>query len=125
MKFLSLEEVEKRLNNDCYVQNDIVQEMHINFVWWKGGVVTISLFLKYFRVFSDCDVTKNIGYLIKTLFKLFEVKNTEKIDIFNLINIPVRVVINKEHCIVAIGHFMNDKFIFIEDLGKCNGDNEK
>ena len=70
--------------------------------------------------------TQNLGYILKAFIELFELDEEDGLRITKIKNIPCRLIFeSKNGCIwgsrcIGIGHFMKDKFVFIEDFAKIN-----
>jgi hypothetical protein len=59
--------------------------------------------------------TLNCGVLIRTIFELLDIHEEDGIKLSNIKQCPCRIIINENNTI-AVGHFMNDKFLIIEDF---------
>ena len=70
--------------------------------------------------------TQNLGYVLKTFVEFFELSEEDGLRISEIQNIPCRLVFESTNgctwgskCI-GIGHFMKDKFVFVQDLAKVD-----
>lgn len=109
---------------ECYIENNIIEEARIIVTGNFGGSVSLDIFCKNICVFSYNSTSKNIGFIIQILLAEFlNIIEDNSIGLDKISGLPIRLVTTGwgGRCI-GIGHFMEDKFILIEDLVKVGLD---
>lgn len=113
------------------VVNNIIKNIDVNTIAHFNNTTC-------FEIMCDCvcpmgvyNNTQNLGFILQAFIKLFDLSEEDGIRISEIKNIPCRLIFeSKNGCIwgskcIGIGHFMKDKFVFIEDFVKLNEWNEK
>ena len=116
--YITRQQVEERLGGNCAIENNIIEDVNVVVTAHFGNTVSVQMSCNNISPFPLYNSTHNVGYIIKTLIELFDKSREDGVDLSALKNTPIRLVTNNHfggRC-VAIGHFMKDKFIFIEDL---------
>lgn len=115
-------EVRARLNNNCCIENNIIRDIRVLVTGHFGNCVSLEIACENIFPVSSYNNTKNIGYVLSALIDIFDKEDDNGVNITKLNGTPIRVVYNdKSSCgskSVAIGHYMKDRFIFIDDLMK-------
>ena len=76
------------------------------------------------RPFPLWSSTANVGYILRALIEIFDKEDDSSVSINALKNTPIRIVYDADNKFgghsVAIGHFMKDRFILVDDLMKVH-----
>lgn len=133
----SLAEVKEEINEqvkqhkikesaDIEVVNGKLKECKLEVVG-HFDAITLDLYLNSkdgdVRAVGGRDLTPNLGFVIKFLVKLLGLSEDDGYDFSSLKNVPVRLVtfeVNKGHNygkhLFAMGNFMEDKFVLLDEL---------
>ena len=64
--------------------------------------------------------TNNIGHILKELIELLGIEEEDGLLLSKMVDIPIRLVYDasdfNKRKVIAIGHFLYDRFIAVEDL---------
>ena len=105
------------LKDGYSIKNNIIKEFDINIIGHFGNCVCLEICCRNVHPMSGYNNTSNIGYILKSLIKLLDIEKEDGLRFSNIKNIPCRIVW-KGNQSIGIGSFMEDKFVYIEDLGK-------
>lgn len=98
------------------VKNNIVKGLDIEILGHFGDVITPKLLLKGWRLLHGHNSTQNVGHIIRALCELFDRCPEDGGSVLELLrDVPCRIVVEDDD-VLAIGHFMDDRFILIDDL---------
>lgn len=113
-------EIKECLNNNCHIENNIIKDIDILITGHFGNCVSIDVVCENICPFPLWNSTDNIGYIIRALIDIFDKEDDDSVNLGALKNTPIRIVYDNENQYggkaVAIGHYMKDRFVFIEDL---------
>jgi hypothetical protein len=108
------------------VANNIITHIDVNTIAHFGNTTCFEIACSDVYPMSCYNNTKNLGYILKAFIEFFELSEEDGIRIRDIKNIPCRLIFESTNgctwgskCI-GIGHFMKDKFIFIQDLAKVD-----
>lgn len=105
----------------CEIENDIIRSVDVRVIAHFGGnVVCFVVWCDNVTPMSSYNNTKNLGYVIQAFIKLFDLSKEDGVDLSEIKDVPCRLVFYKGRC-VGLGHFMKDRFVFTEDLARCEG----
>ena len=104
------------LEKGYVVENNIIEKVDANCIGHFGDSVSFEIFCKNVVPYAARDNTSNIGVVIKAFIELFKLGTDNGTRLSEIRNIPCRIALNKNGRCVAIGHFMEDRFLLIEDL---------
>ena len=120
MKTKTLEEVKKLCSKEVTVENDRIMECSVVITGHFGNCVSLSLVTDNRYSIPLYNSTENIGYILRDLVMLLDKDMDSSVDVQDLKSTPIRIVYEGEtyfcSSAVAIGNFMNDKFVMIEEL---------
>ena len=110
--------------NGNHTENAILTNADIVLIGHFGN--TVSLILD-FKSDEDCKLsplelynsTKNIGYILKTLYKLLDLSEENGKRLSEVKDVPCRLIFDGEWRCVGIGNFLKDKFVYFDDLMKA------
>lgn len=103
------------------IENNIITKLDIDIIAHFGNTVSLVMDCRYCRPLPLYNSTANIGYVIRRLVEFLDIEREDGITLSQIKNIPIRIVYDGNKTI-AFGHFMDDKFITIEDLMEGNKD---
>jgi len=106
------EDTEIKVENDNIEALELVSNQHYNIVY-------LEIYLTNSITLGGYNNTINVGFMYRFLQKIFLPEN-EFTKISDVKNIPCRTIRTKDSKCIAIGHFMNDSFIILEDLINLN-----
>lgn len=117
-------QLREQFDNRIYIENNIINKIDILVTGHFGNTVSLDMQCENISPIPLWNSTHNIGYIIRNLIKIFDKEDDRSVNIKELEGTPIRIVINSDNkfsgkC-VAIGHFMKDRFILIDDLMKVN-----
>lgn len=108
------------------IANNIVTNIDVNTIAHFGNTTCFEIACTDVYPMSCYNNTKNLGYILKAFIEFFEIDEEDGLRIRDVKNIPCRLIFeSKNGCIwgskcIGIGHFMKDKFVFIDDLAKVD-----
>lgn len=108
------------------VSNNIITNIDVNTIAHFGNTTCFEIACTDVYPMSCYNNTQNLGYILKAFIEFFEIDEEDGLRIRDIKNIPCRLIFeSKNGCIwgskcIGIGHFMKDKFVFIEDLAKVD-----
>lgn len=105
------------------IENNIIERVDVNCVGHFDNLVTLQIACKNVWAMSGYNNTANVGFIIKKFIELMGLTKEDGIRLSDIKNIPCRIVYEDPNCswgakCVGIGHFMDDKFVLIDDLAK-------
>ena len=112
-------EIVVNLGHSVEVKNNVIEKACITITGHFGNCVSVELICKDCCPLGLYNSTDNVGYIIRCLIELFDQENDCGCNFDILNGVPIRLVFDNHKCI-AIGHFMEDRFILIEDLMHLN-----
>lgn len=108
-------EIKEIYDNKCEIENNIIKDIDVITVGHFGNCVSIDMLCDNVCPFPLWNSTHNIGYIIRALIDIFDKEHDSGAKLSVLKGTPIRIVY-QERKAVAIGHFMKDRFVLIEDL---------
>jgi len=116
------EDLKKRLGQSYCIENNIIKEVNIVVTGHFGNCVSLDMLCYGVCPIPLYNSTGNIGYILRALIDIFDKEQDDSVKIKELNGTPIRIVFDNKNVhggkSVAIGHFMKDRFVFIEDLMK-------
>lgn len=105
------------------IENNIIEKVDVNCIGHFGNCVTFEIQCKNVYAMCHYNNTANLGFIIKKFVELMGLTDEDGIRLSNIRNVPCRIVYEDSHCsyglrCVGIGHFMENKFVLIDDLAK-------
>jgi hypothetical protein len=104
---------------EAQIKNGFVKKIDLQVIGHFGNLVTLDMPITAGGGISNplagYNSTISCGVYIKILFELFGISEEDGIRISAIKDIPCRVVVSQFH-MVAVGNFMDDKFIVFKDL---------
>ena len=106
------------------IENNIITNVNINTIAHFGNTTCFEIGCTNVYPMSCYNNTQNLGYILRAFIELFELSEEDGIRITEIKNIPCRLIFeSKNGCTwgskcIGIGHFMKDKFVFIEEFAK-------
>ena len=105
---------EGELPSNYEVQNEMIENIDLNFIA-HYGVVSLRVELKSWTLFKEYNLTLHCGCIMKFLTELLEIQKEDGLLLSEIKNVPCRIIV-KDREVIAIGHWMKDKFVNIEEL---------
>jgi hypothetical protein len=108
------------------IANNIIANIDVNTIAHFGNTTCFEIACTDVYPMGYYNNTQNLGYVLKAFIEFFEIDEEDGLRIRDIKNIPCRLVFeSKNGCIwgskcIGVGHFMKDKFIFIDDLAKVD-----
>lgn len=107
--------------NYC-IENNIIQDIDIVVTGHFANSVSLTMTCDCISPIPLYNSTSNIGFIIQALIEIFDREDDSSVSIKALKNTPIRIVFDDTSSwggkAIAIGHFMKDRFVLIEDLMK-------
>lgn len=122
IKVMTEDEIAKQLNNNYKVINQAIRRCDIKVIAHFGNVVSLSIHCDNVSPIVGYNNTKNLGCILQVLTDLFDKNEEDGFNINKLVDTPIRVIFDNENVFsgrcVAIGNFIQDQFVMVEDLLK-------
>lgn len=116
-------EIREKIGN-CFIENNVIEDIDINIIAHFGNTVSLDMLCYNIRPLPLYNSTSNIGYIIRKLIVLLGKEREDGINLTALKGTPIRIVFNGKTKYsgkaVAIGHYMRDQFVMIDDLMKTD-----
>jgi hypothetical protein len=121
--------IKKKVDIDAIgydIVNNIITNIDVNTIAHFGNATCFEIACKDVCPMSCYNNTQNLGYLLKAFIEFFELSEEDGLRVSEIKNIPCRLIFDsKDGCTwgskcIGIGHFMKDKFMFIQDLARVN-----
>ena len=123
-RFYRTEKEIREKMGECHIENNVIEDIDIRIIAHFGNTVSLDLLCHNIRPLPLYNSTNNIGYIIRALIVLLGKEREDGINLSALKGTPIRIVFNGETKFsgksVAIGHYMKDQFVLIEDLMKAD-----
>ena len=122
MKLQDIIKTQKQLEEAGYkIKNNLIEEVSVNTIAHFGNVTCFEVLCEDVWAMRDYNNTKNLGYLIRAFFELFELSEEDGLRLSDIKNVPCRLVFTGPfgRCI-GFGHFMKDRFVLTEDFAKID-----
>jgi len=111
--------------NDIYmkgysIENNLIEHIDINVIAHFGNCASFEIACTNCFPCAGYNNTKNLGFLLKAFYELFNLSEEDGLQINQIKNIPCRLIFGDggywgDKCI-GFGHFMDDKFVLTEDF---------
>ena len=108
------------------IANNIITCIDVNTIAHFGNATCFEIRCQDVCPMGVYNNTQNLGFVLRAFIELFELDEEDGRRMTDIINIPCRLIFDsKDGCIwgsrcIGIGHFMKDKFVFIDDFAKIN-----
>ena len=121
-KIIKTETDLKKELGKCCVENNIIKNIDIVVTGHFGNSVSVQMLCDNICPLGLYNSTGNIGFILRALIEIFDKEDDNSVSIKALQGTPIRLVFNGDNSwgekAVAIGHFMKDRFVMIDDLMK-------
>lgn len=116
----TIREEQKEKGCEIAVTNNIIDDIKIVAVAHFANAITLTIQCADCSLLGWFEVTDNIGYILRFLVDLFDKNNDDGANINSLKNTPIRLIHsgNKYGEVIAIGHFMKNCFVYLDDIAK-------
>lgn len=112
----------KKELGECCIENNVIKKIDVVVTGHFGNAVSAEMICENICPLGLYNSTGNIGYILRALIDIFDKENDNSVSIKALEGTPIRLVFNSANSwgskAVAIGHFMKDRFVMIDDLMK-------
>lgn len=113
---------ETEYGDDFCIENNIIDNVDVVVTGHFGNSVSLSMVCENICPIPLYNSTQNIGFILRALIELFDKEDDNSVSIKELKGTPIRLVFDSKNAwgskAVAIGNFIKDRFILIEDLMK-------
>ena len=111
-----------KYGNDFCIENNIINNVDVVITGHFGNSVSLTMTCENICPIPLYNSTHNIGFILRALIEIFDKEDDNSVSVSALCNTPIRLVFDSENPwggkAVAIGNFIKDRFILIEDLMK-------
>lgn len=108
--------------NNFSIENNIIKEVDVVVTGHFGNTVSLTMTCENICPIPLYNSTHNIGFILRALIEIFDKEDDNAVSVSDLCNTPIRLVFDSDNPwgskAVAIGHFIKDRFILIDDLMK-------
>lgn len=108
------------------IANNIITNVNINTIAHFGNLTCFEIACSDVYPMSCHNNLQNLGYILRAFIEFFELSEEDGLRITQIKNIPCRLIFeSKNECTwgskcIGFGHFMKDKFVFVEDFVRIN-----
>ena len=108
------------------VVNNVIERIDVNTIAHFENTTCFEIICSDVCPMGTYNNTQNLGFILRAFIEFFELDEEDGLRISGIKNIPCRLIFeSKNGCIwgsrcIGIGHFMKDKFVFIQDLAKVD-----
>ena len=106
------------------IENNIIEYVDVNTIAHFGNATCFEIACSNVYVVSSYNNLRNLGLIIKAFIELLDLSEEDGLRLSKIKNIPCRLIFEGQggwgsKCI-GFGHFMKDKFVFVDDFAKIN-----
>ncbi len=104
------------LKEGFQLKNEMIKSFDINVIGHFGNSVMLEMCLNSgLRLFCNYSVGNCMRYLIDIIFSVLDLTDENGIRISQIRDVPIRIIYH-ESSVVGFGHFLRDKFVYIDDV---------
>lgn len=121
MKLKDIMVTEEKIKSDGHrLQNDMIRGAGITMSGHYYGVVSLKVWTTCCCLIHDYNNTRSLGYIIHAIAELLDLKKEDSaFDFFKIKDVPIRIIHDGAFSkVLGFGHFMENKFVYTEDLMK-------
>lgn len=104
----------------CAIENNIIERVDVDTIAHFGNLTSFEIYCPNVVPYSSRNNTSNLGEVIRAFIELMRLEEEDGIRLSQIKNIPCRLVFDGENAwgskVIGIGHFMQDRFVLIDDL---------
>ena len=112
----------KNAFGETCIENNIIKNIDVVVTGHFGNTVSVQMLCENICPLGLYNSTGNIGYILRALIDIFDKSDDNSVNIKALEGTPIRLVFDSVNSwggkAVAIGHFMHDRFVMIDELMK-------
>ena len=106
------------------IENNMIEYVDINTIAHFGNVTCFEIVCSNICAMSSYNNLRSLGFIIKAFIELLDLSEEDGLRLSKIKNIPCRLIFEGQggwgsKCI-GFGHFMKDKFVFVDDFAKIN-----
>ena len=106
------------------IENNMIEYVDVNTIAHFGNVTCFEIVCSNICAMSSYNNLRSLGFIIKAFIELFDLSEEDGLRLSKIKNIPCRLIFEGQggwgsKCI-GFGHFMKDKFVFVDDFAKIN-----
>lgn len=106
------------------IENNMIEYVDVNTIAHFGNVTCFEIVCSNICAMSSYNNLRNLGFIIKAFIELLDLSEEDGLRLSKIKNIPCRLIFEGQggwgsKCI-GFGHFMKDKFVFVDDFAKIN-----
>ena len=118
MKLSDIIRTRDQVEADGYqLENEMIHGADISVIGHFGNAVSLNVWTGCCCLIHDCNLTQNLGIVIKALVELFDLTDEDGYNFSKFKEIPCRIISSGSGTkVVGFGHFMKDKFVYTDDL---------
>lgn len=109
---------EKQISSHGKIGNAMCKAININFIGHYGNVPQVEMVIEnqcvVFNAKGEGQLT--IGYILQGILELLNLSEEDGIRLSDIRNVPLRVLRNDRTIVIAIGHFLEDKWLNVDEL---------
>lgn len=118
MKLSDIIRTRAQVEADGYqLDNEMIHGADISVIGHFGNAVSLNVWTGSCCLIHDCNLTQNLGIVIKALVELFDLTDEDGYNFSKFKEIPCRIISRGwGGKVVGFGHFMRDRFVYTDDL---------
>lgn len=106
------------------IENNMIEYVDVNTIAHFGNVTCFEIVCSNICAMSSYNNLRSLGFIIKAFIELLDLSEEDGLRLSKIKNIPCRLIFEGQggwgsKCI-GFGHFMKDKFVFVDDFAKIN-----
>lgn len=106
------------------IENNMIEYVDVNTIAHFGNVTCFEIVCSNICAMSSYNNLCSLGFIIKAFIELLDLSEEDGLRLSKIKNIPCRLIFEGQggwgsKCI-GFGHFMKDKFVFVDDFAKIN-----
>ena len=106
------------------IENNMIEYVDVNTIAHFGNVTCFEVVCSNICAMSSYNNLRSLGFIIKAFIELLDLSEEDGLRLSKIKNIPCRLIFEGQggwgsKCI-GFGHFMKDKFVFVDDFAKIN-----
>ena len=117
----SEKELKENLGDNIEISNNYITSIDIEISGHFGNCPTVQIYDKAMhRLLPSYNQSGNLGYVLPLLYDFFDKTRDDWGSFEDIERTPIRVVYDGAEC-VAIGHFMEDRYLIVKEFMSWDG----
>lgn len=102
---------------NLYIENNMLKKIDVNVVGHFGNITTLEMQFTNCCLFSGYNLGSLLPFVLKVIVESLELSEDNGIRLSDIKEIPIRIVSSSSYGrVIGFGHFMKDRFLFVDDI---------